>query len=108
MITNDEVKKAKRALDSLSANWYDDEKKHYCETNGAWYPEDIPTNLLEGHNYTDLRVLIDFFEKLTLAKVPEVIIMAEVLCNFVSDKDIPEMIKMFDDKLEKLGYEDGS
>lgn len=108
MITKDELEKAKQHLDSLSANWYDDEKKDYCETYGAWHPEDIPTTLLAGHNYTDLRFLEDFFEKLTLAKVSEVIIMADVLWNFVSDKDIPEINKMFDDKLEKLGGEDGS
>ena len=55
-------------MDSLSANWYDDEEKHYCETyDGVEAPKDIPTYLLEGHNYKDLRVLEDFFEKLTLA-----------------------------------------
>tara|TARA_R100001163_G_C5053870_1_gene190422 strand:+ start:709 stop:1035 length:327 start_codon:yes stop_codon:yes gene_type:complete len=108
MITKDELEKAKQHLGSLSDNWYHDEEKHYCETYGAWHPEDIPTNLLMPHNYKDLRFLEDFFKKLTLAKVPEVIIMAEVLSYFVSDKEIQEINKMFADKLEKLGGEDGS
>ena len=107
MITNDEVKNAKRHLDSLSANWYDDEEKNYGIEYGVEAPENIPTNLLEPHNYKDLRFLEDFLEKLTLAKVPEVIIMSNVLSDFVSDKDIPEIHKMFEEKLAKLEGEDG-
>lgn len=67
MITKDELEKAKHHLDSLSMNWIDDEKKNYCIVYDVWAPEDIPTTLLEPHNYKDLRVLEDFFEKLSLA-----------------------------------------
>ena len=104
------IKNAKRHLDSLSNNWYEDEEKHYGETYGDEAPEDIPTNLLEPHNYTDLRVLEDFFEELTLDQVQEQIIK-DTLWTFVSDKDIPEIRKIIEEELanqlEELGEQDG-
>jgi len=65
------------AIQGLNANWFSDESTNYSETysneaDGLFHvpnqkgqikcytePEDIPTNELEPHNYTDLRVLQD-------------------------------------------------
>tara|TARA_R100000773_G_scaffold10407_1_gene9655 strand:- start:2182 stop:2529 length:348 start_codon:yes stop_codon:yes gene_type:complete len=103
------IKKAKEALDSLAIAWYHDEEKHYWETYGDEAPEDIPTNLLEGHNYTDLRVLGEFFQELYLDQVQEQIIK-DTLWTFVSDKDIPEIRKIIEEELanqlEELGEQD--
>ena len=61
------IKNARRALNSLSGSWYEDEMVDYGKEYGIENPESIPTTLLEPHIYTDLRVLEDFFKELTFA-----------------------------------------
>jgi len=64
------IENAKKAVDSLCANWEEDEERNYGEmiAYGARYADrrflhakDIPTSELLDSNYKDLRVLKDFF-----------------------------------------------
>ena len=62
------IENAKKAVDSLCANWEKDEERNYGEmiAYGARYADildvkDIPTSKLLDSNYKDLRVLKDFF-----------------------------------------------
>jgi len=56
---------AQEAIKNLCANWYEDEKNNYEE----FYEiddddaDDITTTDLKQHNYTDLRIIIDWFKK---------------------------------------------
>ena len=58
------------AFEGLVANWWRDEERHYEETyhdesdDDDWDAGDIPTADLKEHNYRDLRVLQDYFDKL--------------------------------------------
>ena len=70
--TREELLTAKGAYESLASNWFGDEEKEYAgmeqehddpRFNGM-NPADIPTReLMPCNNYTDLRVLDDFFKK---------------------------------------------
>jgi len=57
-------KQAKQSYEALSDNLWDDERTHYCEIyNVDSAPENIPTESLKNHNYSNLRVLNDYFNK---------------------------------------------
>ena len=75
---------ASREFDALVSNWIDDEEKHYSEycegilasnkyknceyhkklSKGEIEPYEIPSSkLADGHDYTHLRRLIDYFDQ---------------------------------------------
>ena len=69
------IRDALDALEHLESNWLRDEAKHYTETylyhddeddddTDEREADDIPTDELQPHNYTDLRVLRDFLQNL--------------------------------------------
>ena len=72
--TREELLAAKDAFESLAMNWFSDEdfEKDYAQAEqehddprfNGMNPPDIPTReLMPCNNYTDLRVLEDFFKK---------------------------------------------
>tara|TARA_R110002012_G_scaffold305055_1_gene508967 strand:+ start:704 stop:1075 length:372 start_codon:yes stop_codon:yes gene_type:complete len=108
----------REAFERLIANWIEDESDAYSESaqdiikdkkfsnckyhnnleNALYHPDDIPTHKLhKGWNYTDLRILEDFFsnknfysnnlDKMTDEKTKD------ILWEYISDKDIPEIEK---------------
>jgi hypothetical protein len=54
---------AEKHFGYLHDAWIDDEQSHYEEHYDVECADEIPTSLLEEHNYKDLRVLQDFFEE---------------------------------------------
>ena len=53
----------RRHLQNLNDNWYEDELIHYAECFDEENPEQIETEFLKEHNYKDLRMLMDYFNK---------------------------------------------
>ena len=59
----------RKHLQNLNDNWYKDEMYDYAEQflldepEHLQNPEYIRTEYLKEHNYKDLRMLIDYFEK---------------------------------------------
>ena len=108
------IENAKKAVDSLCANWDKDEERNYGEmiAYGARYADildvkDIPTSELLDSNYKDLRVLKDFFNYY-ITTIHQVLIGAvdrekyegnsdyqekvkDILWGYISEKDIPEI-----------------
>ena len=56
-------KQAKHSYEELSDNLWGIEETHYCEIYNVDAPENIPTESLKNHNYRNLRVLNDYFNK---------------------------------------------
>lgn len=54
---------AEKHFGMLYDNWIDDEQNHYEEYYDVECADEIPTSLLEEHNYKDLRVIQEFFEE---------------------------------------------
>jgi|ETNvirenome_2_60_1030617.scaffolds.fasta_scaffold96292_2 hypothetical protein len=82
----DELWNLRSVLEDIHEDWYKDDCGKYSLQALKFYP-----------------TVEKVFTEINQDKI-----MKDVLWNFVSDKDIPEINKMFDDKLEKLGGEDGS
>ena len=54
---------AEKHFGNLHDAWIDDEQSHYEEHYDVECADEIPTSLLEEHNYKDLRVIQEFFEE---------------------------------------------
>ena len=105
----------REAFERLRANWIDDESDAYSESahdiiknkkfknckyhnnleNAFYHPEDIPTHKLhKGWNYTDLRILEDFFDSHKMFyEESDNEKIKNILWEYISEKDIPEIEK---------------
>ena len=82
------------------AEYFEDKKFKNCKyhnnlENAFYHPEDIPTHRLhKGWNYTDLRILEDFFDSHKMFyEESDNEKIKDILWEYISEKDIPEIEK---------------
>ena len=90
------------AITNLKNNWYEDELKNYAESFGVNNPESISLDDLQESNYKNLRSLINCQDKVNLVLSDKDILVdyIEILWEYISDKDIPEIMSRYE-QLEK-------
>ena len=85
---------AKQHLENLSNNWYDDECEDYEIENDCEDADSIPTHKLKSHNYKDLRILEDYLNQDDYHEKAK-----DILWEYISEKDIPEIINQMKERL---------
>lgn len=92
-----------KAITNLKNNWYQDELNNYAESFGVDNPESIPLDDLQESNYKDLRTLISCQDEVNLILDNEKYLTdyAEILWEYISDNDIPEIMSRCDKELKK-------
>jgi len=86
------------AITNLKNNWYEDELKNYAESFGVNNPESISLDDLQESNYKNLRSLINCQDKVNLVLSDKDILVdyIEILWEYISDKDIPEIMSRYE------------
>jgi len=86
------------AITNLKNNWYEDELKNYAELFGVNNPESISLDDLQESNYKNLRSLINCQDKVNLVLSDKDILVdyIEILWEYISDKDIPEIMSRYE------------
>ena len=86
------------AITNLKNNWYEDELNNYAESFGVDNPESIPLDDLQESNYKDLRTLISCKDEVNLILSDKDILAdyIEILWEYISDKDIPEIMSRYE------------
>lgn len=92
-----------KAITNLKNNWYQDELNNYAESFGVDNPESISLDDLQESNYKDLRTLISCQDEVNLILDNEKYLTdyAELLWEYISDNDIPEIMSRCDKELKK-------
>jgi len=92
-----------KAITNLKNNWYQDELNNYAESFGVDNPESIPLDDLQESNYKDLRTLISCKDEVNIILDNEKYLTdyAELLWEYISDNDIPEIMSRCDKELKK-------
>ena len=92
-----------KAITNLKNNWYQDELNNYAESFGVDNPESISLDDLQESNYKDLRTLISCQDEvnLILSDNDYLTDYAELLWEYISDNDIPEIMSRCDKELKK-------
>lgn len=92
-----------KAITNLKNNWYQDELKNYAESFDVDNPEFISLDDLQESNYKDLRTLISCQDEVNLILDNEKYLTdyAELLWEYISDNDIPEIMSRCDKELKK-------
>ena len=87
-----------KAITNLKNNWYQDELNNYAESFGVDNPESIPLDDLQESNYKDLRTLISCKDEVNLILSDKDILAdyIEILWEYISDKDIPEIMSRYE------------
>ena len=95
--------KFEKAITNLKNNWYQDELNNYAESFGVDNPESISLDDLQESNYKDLRTLISCQDEVNLILDNEKYLndYAELLWEYISDNDIPEIMSRCDKELKK-------
>ena len=88
-----------KAITNLKNNWYQDELNNYAESFGVDNPESISLDDLQESNYKDLRTLISCQDEvnLILSDNDYLTDYAELLWEYISDKDTPEIISRYEE-----------
>jgi len=91
------------AITNLKNNWYQDELNNYAESFGVDNPESIYLDDLQESNYKDLRTLISCQDEVNLILDNEKYLTdyIEILWEYISDNDIPEIMSRCDKELKK-------
>jgi hypothetical protein len=86
------------AITNLKNNWYEDELNNYAESFGVNNPESISLDDLQESNYKDLRSLINCQDKVNLVLSDKDILAdyIEILWEYISEKDIPEIMSRYE------------
>ena len=92
-----------KAITNLKNNWYQDELNNYAESFGVDNPESISLDDLQESNYKDLRTLISCQDEVNfiLNDKDYLTDYAEILWEYISDNDIPEIMSRCDKELKK-------
>ena len=92
-----------KAITNLKNNWYQDELNNYAESFGVDNPESISLYDLQESNYKDLRTLISCEDEINLILNDKDYLTdyAEILWEYISDNDIPEIMSRYDKELKK-------
>ena len=92
-----------KAITNLKNNWYQDELNNYAESFGVDNPESIPLDDLQESNYKDLRSLISCQDEVNLILNDKDYLAdyIEILWEYISDNDIPEIMSRCDKELKK-------
>ena len=92
-----------KAITNLKNNWYQDELNNYAESFGVDNPESISLDDLQESNYKDLRTLISCQDEINLILSDNDYLTdyAELLWEYISDNDIPEIMSRCDKELKK-------
>ena len=92
-----------KAITNLKNNWYQDELNNYAESFGVDNPESISLDDLQESNYKDLRTLISCQDEVNfiLNDKDYLTDYAELLWEYISDNDIPEIMSRCDKELKK-------
>ena len=93
-----------KAITNLKNNWYQDELNNYAESFGVDNPESISLDDLQESNYKDLRTLISCKDEVNLIlanREKYLTDYAEILWEYISDNDIPEIMSRCDKELKK-------
>ena len=92
-----------KTIANLKNNWYQDELNNYAESFGVDNPESIPLDDLQESNYKDLRTLISCKDEINLILNDKDYLTdyAEILWEYISDNDIPEIMSRCDKELKK-------
>ena len=87
-----------KAITNLKNNWYQDELNNYAESFGVDNPESIYLDDLQESNYKDLRSLISCKDEVNLILSDKDILAdyIEILWEYISDKDIPEIMSRYE------------
>ena len=86
------------AITNLKNNWYQDELNNYAESFGVNNPDSISLDDLQESNYKDLRSLISCKDEVNLILSDKDILAdyIEILWEYISDKDIPEIMSRYE------------
>ena len=97
------ILRLEKAITNLKNNWYQDELNNYAESFGVDNPESISLDDLQESNYKDLRTLISCKDEVNLILDNEKYLTdyAELLWEYISDNDIPEIMSRCDKELKK-------
>jgi len=92
-----------KAITNLKNNWYQDELNNYAESFGVDNPESISLYDLQESNYKDLRILISCQDEVNLILNDKDYLAdyIEILWEYISDNDIPEIMSRCDKELKK-------
>ena len=92
-----------KAITNLKNNWYEDELNNYAESFGVDNPESISLYDLQESNYKDLRSLISCQDEINfiLNDKDYLADYIEILWEYISDNDIPEIMSRCDKELKK-------
>ena len=92
-----------KTIANLKNNWYQDELNNYAESFGVDNPESIPLDDLQESNYKDLRTLISCQNEVNfiLNDKDYLADYIEILWEYISDNDIPEIMSRCDKELKK-------
>jgi len=87
-----------KAITNLKNNWYQDELNNYAESFGVDNPDSISLDDLQESNYKDLRSLISCKDEVNLILSDKDILAdyIEILWEYISDKDIPEIMSRYE------------
>ena len=88
-----------KAITNLKNNWYQDELNNYAESFGVDNPESISLDDLQESNYKDLRTLISCQDEVNLILSDKEILVdyVEILWEYISDKNTPEIISRYEE-----------
>jgi len=92
-----------KAITNLKNNWYQDELNNYAESFGVNNPDSISLDDLQESNYKDLRSLINCQDEINfiLNDKDYLADYIEILWEYISDNDIPEIMSRCDKELKK-------
>ncbi len=92
-----------KAITNLKNNWYQDELNNYAESFGVDNPDSISLDDLQESNYKDLRTLISCQDEVNfiLNDKDYLADYIEILWEYISDNDIPEIMSRCDKELKK-------
>ena len=87
-----------KTITNLKNNWYQDELNNYAESFSVDNPESISLDDLQESNYKDLRTLISCQNEVNLILSDKDILAdyIEILWEYISDKDIPEIMSRYE------------
>ena len=87
-----------KTIANLKNNWYQDELNNYAESFGVDNPESISLYDLQESNYKDLRSLISCKDEVNLILSDKEILVdyIEILWEYISDKNIPEIMSRYE------------
>jgi hypothetical protein len=87
-----------KAITNLKNNWYQDELNNYAESFGVNNPDSISLDDLQESNYKDLRSLISCKDEVNLILSDKDILAdyIEILWEYISDNDIPEIMSRYE------------